>query len=94
VDHELSTMQNERAIVTRRDLLFLIGAVSGSAAMYHAMTTGVGFASGSRYNGPIKLDGDPAGLHRGEAFDRMPDQLACDRPGIAAARTDFGEIVQ
>jgi monoamine oxidase len=59
-DHELSTMQTERAIVTRRDLLSLIGAVSGSAAMYHAMTS-LGFASDSGYKGPIKLDGDPKG---------------------------------
>ncbi len=51
-------MQNERAVVTRRDLLSLIGAVSGSAAMYHAMTS-LGFASDSGYKGPIKLDGDP-----------------------------------
>jgi monoamine oxidase len=53
-------MQTERAIVTRRDLLSLIGAVSGSAAMYHAMTS-LGFASDSGYVGPIKLDGDPKG---------------------------------
>jgi monoamine oxidase len=53
-------MQNERATVTRRDLLSLIGAVSGSAAMYHAMTS-LGFASDSGYKGPIRLDGDPKG---------------------------------
>ena len=53
-------MQTERAAVTRRDLLSLIGAVSGSAAMYHAMTS-LGFASDSGYKGPIKLDGDPKG---------------------------------
>ncbi len=53
-------MQSERAAVTRRDLLSLIGAVSGSAAMYHAMTS-LGFASNSPYKGPLKLDGDPNG---------------------------------
>jgi len=53
-------MQSERAAVTRRDLLSLIGAVSGSAAMYHAMTS-LGFASDSAYRGPIRLDGDPKG---------------------------------
>src|SRR5712672_1340370 len=53
-------MSNERATISRRDLLSLIGAVSGSAAMYHAMTS-LGFASESRYQGPIKLDGDPRG---------------------------------
>jgi monoamine oxidase len=45
---------------SRRDLLSLIGAVAGSAAMYHAMTS-LGFASESGYKGPIKLDGDPKG---------------------------------
>ena len=44
----------------RRDLLSLIGAVAGSAAMYQAMTA-LGFASESRYQGPIRLDGDPKG---------------------------------
>src|SRR3984893_6595151 len=53
-------MQSERAAVTRRDLLTLIGTVSGSAAMYHAMTS-LGFASDSGYRAPIKLDGDPRG---------------------------------
>jgi monoamine oxidase len=55
-----ATMQNEPATVSRRDLLSLIGAFSGSAAMYHAMTS-LGFASDSGYKGPIKLDGDPKG---------------------------------
>jgi monoamine oxidase len=45
---------------SRRDLLSLIGAVAGSAAMVHAMTS-LGFASESRYKGPIKLEGDPKG---------------------------------
>src|SRR5450756_2739582 len=53
-------MQSEPAIVSRRELLSLIGAVSGSAAMYHAMTS-LGFASDSGYQGPIKLEGDPKG---------------------------------
>jgi len=54
------TMSSEPVTVSRRDLLSLIGAVSGSAAMYHAMTS-LGFASDSGYKGPIKLDGDPKG---------------------------------
>src|SRR6202035_5346817 len=53
-------MQIEPVPFSRRDLLSLIGAVSGSAAMYHAMTS-LGFASDSGYKGPIKLDGDPKG---------------------------------
>ncbi len=53
-------MPSELAGFSRRDLLSLIGAVSGSAAMYHAMTS-LGFASDSGYKGPIKLDGDPRG---------------------------------
>src|SRR5712671_3651419 len=54
-------MLNEPGSVSRRDLLSLIGAVSGSAAMYHAMTS-LGFASDSGYKGPIKLEGDPKGV--------------------------------
>src|SRR6202023_73472 len=53
-------MSSEPSTVSRRDLLSLIGAVSGSAAMYHAMTS-LGFAADSGYQGPIKLDGDPRG---------------------------------
>ena len=53
-------MPSELAGFSRRDLLSLIGAVSGSAAMYHAMTS-LGFASDSGYKGPIRLDGDPKG---------------------------------
>ncbi|HJZ20124.1 MAG TPA: FAD-dependent oxidoreductase, partial [Bradyrhizobium sp.] len=54
-------MQSELSNATsRRDLLLLIGAVAGSAAMYQAMTS-LGFASESRYSGPIKLEGDPKG---------------------------------
>src|SRR5450432_4571078 len=53
-------MRSEPVTVSRRDLLSLIGAVSGSAAMYHAMTS-LGFASDSGYKGPIRLDGDPKG---------------------------------
>src|ERR1700750_1351778 len=45
---------------SRRDLLSLIGAVAGTAAMYHAMTA-LGFAAESGYRGPIKLEGDPKG---------------------------------
>jgi monoamine oxidase len=53
-------MPGEPVSVSRRDLLSLIGAVSGSAAMYHAMTS-LGFASDSGYKGSIKLEGDPKG---------------------------------
>src|SRR5258706_6109953 len=53
-------MPSEHAAISRRDLLSVIGAVSGSAAMYHAMTS-LGFASDSGYKGPIKLEGDPKG---------------------------------
>src|SRR5712672_1955769 len=56
----MSNDAKQRLTVSRRDLLSVIGAVSGSAAMYHAMTS-LGFASDSGYEGPIKLDGDPKG---------------------------------
>ena len=53
-------MRTEHVTVSRRELLSLIGAVSGSAAMYHAMTS-LGFASDSGYKGPDKLEGDSKG---------------------------------
>src|SRR6202158_801324 len=53
-------MSSDPGSVSRRDLLSLIGAVSGRAAMYHAMTS-LGFAADSGYKGPVKLDGDPRG---------------------------------
>src|SRR3984893_8230537 len=59
--HSSASMHSETASTpSRRDLLSLIGAVAGSAAMYHAMTA-LGFASESGYKGPIKLEGDPKG---------------------------------
>src|SRR6516225_10415312 len=44
--------------VKRRDLLALVGSIAGGSAMYHAMTS-LGLAAESRYEGPIKLEGDP-----------------------------------
>jgi len=55
-----TSMHDEAAGVSRRDLLSLIGVMAGSAAMYHAMTS-LGFASESRYRGPVRLEGDPKG---------------------------------
>src|ERR1700684_4300362 len=53
-------MPSELAGFSRRDLLSLIGAVSGSAAMSHALTS-LGFASASGYKGPVNPNGDPKG---------------------------------
>src|SRR5215472_4211375 len=53
-------MRDEKPLIRRRDLLALIGAIAGSSAMYHAMTS-LGLASESRYEGPIRLEGDPKG---------------------------------
>ena len=46
--------------LSRRDLLGMIGATAGAAAMYQAMT-GLGFAAESTYRGPIDLQGAPRG---------------------------------
>jgi monoamine oxidase len=45
------------AVVTKRELLALIGTIAGSAAMYNAMT-GLGLAADSAYTGPIELSGN------------------------------------
>jgi monoamine oxidase len=46
--------------LSRRDLLRMIGATAGGAAMYQAMST-LGFAADSPYRGPIDLQGAPRG---------------------------------
>jgi monoamine oxidase len=48
------------SLPSRRDLLRMIGATAGSAAMYQAMSS-LGFAADSPYRGPIDLQGAPAG---------------------------------
>jgi monoamine oxidase len=46
--------------LSRRELLGMIGATAGAAAMYQAMS-GLGFAAESPYRGPIDLQGAPRG---------------------------------
>ena len=84
-------MPGELATVSRRDLLSLIGAVSGSAAMYHAMTS-LGFASDSGYKGPIKLDGDPKGasvLILGAGLAGMTAALELRKAGYKVQLLEF-----
>src|ERR1700720_813720 len=84
-------MQSERAAVSRRDLLTLIGTVSGSAAMYHAMTS-LGFASDSGYRGPIKLDGDPKGASvviLGAGLAGMTAAIELERAGYNVSVLEF-----
>ncbi|MGB6352553.1 MAG: flavin monoamine oxidase family protein [Steroidobacteraceae bacterium] len=45
---------------SRRDLLRMIGATAGTAALYQAMSS-LGFAAESSYRGPIALEGAPKG---------------------------------
>src|SRR6202050_3343838 len=84
-------MSNELATVSRRDLLSLIGAVSGSAAMYHPMTS-LGFASDSGYKGPIKLEGDPKGasvLILGAGLAGMTAALELRKAGYSVQILEF-----
>jgi monoamine oxidase len=84
-------MPSELAPFSRRDLLSLIGAVSGSAAMYHAMTS-LGFASDSGYKGPIKLDGDPKGasvLILGAGLAGMTAALELRKAGYKVQLLEF-----
>jgi monoamine oxidase len=46
--------------MSRRSLFALIGSVAGSAVMYEAMSS-LAYAAESRFDGPIKLSGDPKG---------------------------------
>src|ERR1700741_5258709 len=84
-------MQDEPLTVRRRDLLSLIGTVAGSAAMYHAMTA-LGFASESRYVGPIRLDGDPKGasvLVLGAGLAGMTAALELRKAGYSVRILEF-----
>jgi monoamine oxidase len=84
-------MQDEAAVLRRRDLLSLIGVIAGSAAMYHAMTS-LGFASESRYRGPIKLDGDPKGasvLILGAGLAGMTAALELRKAGYQVQLLEF-----
>src|SRR5580692_1867802 len=84
-------MPSKPVTVSRRDLLSLIGAVSGSAAMYHAMTS-LGFASDSGYKGPIKLDGDPKGtsvLILGAGLAGMTAAFELRKAGYAVQVLEF-----
>ncbi|MGA2056164.1 MAG: flavin monoamine oxidase family protein [Bradyrhizobium sp.] len=84
-------MPSEVSPPSRRDLLSLIGAVSGSAAMYHAMTS-LGFASDSGYKGPIKLDGDPKGasvLILGAGLAGMTAALELRKAGYKVQLLEF-----
>ncbi len=76
---------------SRRDLLSLIGAVAGSAAMYHAMTA-LGFASESGYKGPIRLEGDPKGasvLILGAGLAGMTAALELRKAGYKVQMLEF-----
>src|ERR1700688_668418 len=82
---------SEPAVVRRRDLLSLIGAMAGSAAMYHAMTS-LGFASESTYQGPIRLEGDPKGtsvLILGAGLAGMTAALELRKAGYAVQVLEF-----
>src|SRR5262252_9930684 len=84
-------MQDEPSGVRRRDLLSLIGAMAGSAAMYHAMTS-LGFASESRYEGPIRLEGDPKGasvLVLGAGLAGMTAALELRKAGYSVRILEF-----
>src|SRR4030088_2928386 len=84
-------MRTEQVTVSRRDLLSLIGAVSGSAAMYHAMTS-LGFASDSGYTGPIKREGDPKGssfLTPGAGLAGMTAALELRKAGYKVQILEF-----
>src|SRR6202000_3189928 len=84
-------MPGDTATPSRRDLLSLIGAFSGSAAMYHAMTS-LGFASDSGYKGSIKLDGDPKGasvLILGAGLAGMTAALELRKAGYTVQILEF-----
>ncbi len=80
---------------TRRDLLGLIGAAAGGAAMYVAMTA-LGHAAESTYTGPLKLDGDPRGasvLVLGAGVAGMVATMELRRAGYKVELLEFNDRV-
>ena len=51
---------NQEQVLTRRQVLALIGRTAGAGALYGAMSS-LGFAAESTYRGPPKLEGAPKG---------------------------------
>ena len=56
----MSVDKRTQGMLTRRQLLSMVGKVAGGNAMYHTMTA-LGFAQTSPYSGPVKLEGAPKG---------------------------------
>jgi monoamine oxidase len=86
-------MQDGPLTLRRRDLLSLIGAVAGSAAMYQAMTA-LGFAAESRYRGPIRLEGDPRGISvlvLGAGLAGMTAALELRKAGYSVQILEFND---
>ena len=52
--------KNEQQVLTRRQLLTLVGRTAGASALYGAMSS-LGFAAESTFRGPPKLQGAPKG---------------------------------
>ena len=52
--------KKEQQVLTRRQLLALVGRTAGAGVMYGAMSS-LGFAAESTYRGPPKLEGAPKG---------------------------------
>ncbi len=67
--------------------------MAGSATMYHAMTA-LGFASESRYQGPIRLEGDPKGasvLILGAGLAGMTAALELRKAGYKVEVLEFND---
>ncbi len=80
---------------TRRDLLSLIGAAAGGAAMYVAMTA-LGHAAESTYTGPLKLDGNPNGasvLVLGAGVAGMVAAMELRRAGYRVELLEYNDRV-
>ena len=80
-------------MLSRRNLLSLVGVVAGSAAMYQAMTN-LGLAGESGYKGRVKLEGDPKGasvLVLGAGLAGMTSALELRQAGYKVQVLEFND---